>query len=49
MTCAFLPDGAVFNGQQNILTDEQMSRLSVGDLLADEDQNPLVYSATATV
>ena len=46
MTCAFMPDGAVFNGQQNILTDEQMSRLSVGDLLADDDQNPLVYTVT---
>lgn len=45
MTCAFMPEGAVFNGQQNILTDEQMSRLSVGDRLADDEQNPLVYSA----
>jgi ectoine hydroxylase-related dioxygenase (phytanoyl-CoA dioxygenase family) len=48
MTCAFMPDGAVFNGQQNILTDEQMARLEVGDPLADDAQNPLVYSA-ATV
>lgn len=48
MTCAFMPDGAVFNGQQNILTDEQASRLTVGGPLADDEQNPLVYSA-ATV
>lgn len=46
MTCAFMPDGAVFNGQQNILTDEQVSRLSVGDVLDDDEQNPLVYRAT---
>lgn len=48
MTCAFMPEGAVFNGQQNILTDEQVARLSVGGPLADDEQNPLVYSA-ATV
>lgn len=48
MTCAFMPDGAVFNGQQNILTDEQVSRLSVGDLLADDEQNPLVYTVNVT-
>lgn len=43
MTCAFMPDGATFNGQQNILTDEQAARLAVGDLLADDEQNPLVH------
>jgi len=43
MTCAFMPDGATFNGQANILTDEQISRLKIGDVLDDESQNPLVY------
>lgn len=43
MTCAYMPDGAVFNGIQNILTDEQVARLKVGDLLNDEAQNPLIY------
>ena len=43
MTCAFMPDGAVFNGQPNILTEEQVARLSIGDPLADDAQNPLVY------
>ncbi len=47
MTCAFMPDGAVFNGQQNILTDEQVAALSIGDRLDDDTQNPLVYSAVA--
>ena len=44
MTCAFMPDGAAFNGQQNILTDDQVNALQVGDLLADDQQNPLVYA-----
>lgn len=43
MTCAFMPDGALFNGQQNILTDDQVAALSVGEPLADDEQNPLVY------
>lgn len=43
MTCAFMPDGAIFNGIQNILSDEQVAKLKVGDLLCDEEQNPLVY------
>ena len=25
MTCAFMPDGAVFNGQQNVLSDAQVA------------------------
>jgi phytanoyl-CoA hydroxylase len=44
MTCAFMPDGSTFNGQQNILSDKQVAALKVGDLLNNEDQNPLVYS-----
>ncbi|GAA4304584.1 phytanoyl-CoA dioxygenase family protein [Compostibacter hankyongensis] len=44
MTCAYMPEGAVFNGIQNILSDEQLSRLKVGDPLQDDVQNPLIYS-----
>src|SRR6478735_9162861 len=44
MTCAYMPDGARFNGIQNILSDEQFSNLSTGDLLNDDAQNPLIYS-----
>ena len=44
MTCAYMPDGAKFNGIKNILTDEQVGKLTVGDLLNDELQNPLIYS-----
>jgi phytanoyl-CoA hydroxylase len=44
MTCAFMPDGATFNGGKNILPDEMFKRLKVGDLLNDEVQNPLIWS-----
>lgn len=43
MTCAYMPDGAVFNGIQNILSDEQVKQLKIGDLLNDENQTPLIY------
>lgn len=43
MTCAYMPDGAVYNGIQNILSDDQISHLKPGDLLNDDYQNPLIY------
>lgn len=43
MTCAYMPDGAIFNGTKNILSDEQVSKLKIGDLLNDATQNPLIY------
>lgn len=46
MTCAYMPDGATFNGIKNILSDEQVAKLKVGDLLNDDQQNPLIYSGT---
>lgn len=49
MTCAYMPDGAVFNGIKNILSDEQVSKLKIGDLLNDELQNPLIYSFTKEI
>jgi phytanoyl-CoA hydroxylase len=48
MTCAYMPDGATFNGIKNILSDEQVAKLKVGDLLNDEEQNPLIYSKSKT-
>jgi hypothetical protein len=39
-----MPDGNTFNGTQNILSDEQVSHLKIGDLLNDEAQTPLIYS-----
>lgn len=44
MTCAYMPQGATFNGIQNILTDEQVAKLKAGDELKDDNQNPLLYS-----
>ncbi len=44
MTCAFMPVGATFNGNRNILTREQFERLKVGDLLEDDEQNPVVWA-----
>jgi len=43
MTCAYMPDGSTFNGQQNILTSEQVAGYQVGDLLDDDAQSPLIY------
>lgn len=44
MTCAFMPDGSTFNGQQNILSREQFKKLTVGEVMNDDAQNPIVYS-----
>ncbi len=49
MTCAYMPEGSVFNGKQNILSDEQVSQLSIGQLLDDDTQNPLIYTNKSTI
>jgi phytanoyl-CoA hydroxylase len=46
MTCAYMPDGNTYNGTQNILSDEQIATLKIGDPLDDDKQNPLIYSRT---
>lgn len=43
MTCAFMPDGNVYNGQPNILPDAYLKTIKVGDLLNNDEQNPVVY------
>lgn len=43
MTCAYMPDGASFNGKQNVLPDAYFKKLKIGDVLNSEDQNPLIY------
>lgn len=43
MTCAFMPDGATFNGKRNILPQDYFDSLSEGDVLDSEEQNPLVW------
>lgn len=44
MTCAYMPDGNKYNGIQNILNDEEVKNLQIGDLLNDDNMNPLIYS-----
>ncbi len=46
MTCAFMPDGAVFNGQANILPRALLAKCKPGDVLDHPDQNPLLYHRT---
>lgn len=43
MTCAYMPDNNVFNGEPNILPEAYLKTLSTGDLLNNDDQNPLIY------
>jgi ectoine hydroxylase-related dioxygenase (phytanoyl-CoA dioxygenase family) len=44
MTCAYMPDGNVFNGEPNILPEPYLSSLKTGDLLNNDQQNPLIYA-----
>ncbi len=41
----FMPEGATFNGNQSVLPDHVFSRLQVGDVLADDEHLPLLYSS----
>ncbi len=43
MTCAYMPDGNVYNGQPNILPESYLQHIQLGDLLNDNTQNPLIY------
>ena len=43
MTCGFMPYGSTFNGNQNILSDEQVASYEIGDVLDDDNQNPVVW------
>jgi ectoine hydroxylase-related dioxygenase (phytanoyl-CoA dioxygenase family) len=44
MTCAYMPEGSVFNGTPNVLHPDQLARLKVGDVLEDDDRQPLIWS-----
>ncbi|MBE9586421.1 phytanoyl-CoA dioxygenase family protein [Mucilaginibacter sp. JRF] len=43
MTCAYMPDGNVYNGIANVLPQSYLDTLQIGDLLNNEAQNPLIY------
>lgn len=49
MTCAYMPDGSVFNGEPNILPEEYVQKLKIGDPLNNDAQNPLIYHVSAGV
>lgn len=43
MTCAYMPEGNVYNGEPNILPEEYLKELKIGDPLNNGAQNPLIY------
>lgn len=43
MTCAYMPIGSTFNGQQNVLSNDYFASLSIGQALDDDDVNPVVW------
>ena len=40
MTCAYMPVGSTFNGNQNILPDDYFGTLKKGDVLENDAWNP---------
>lgn len=45
MTCAYMPDGSVFNGRKNVLPDDYFQTLTVGDVLDNDQVNPLLWKS----
>jgi phytanoyl-CoA hydroxylase len=43
MTCAYMPDGSTFNGNKNILPDDYFARLTIGDVIDNDQLHPLVW------
>ncbi len=39
----FMPDGSVFNGIRNVMPSKQFESLKKGDVLNDDEFNPLIY------
>ena len=44
MTCAYMPHGVTFNGKKNILSEEYIAKLEIGDPLDNEEELPTIYS-----
>ncbi len=44
MTCGYMPCGSTFNGQKSILPDSYFKSLKPGDVLDNDNWNPVVYS-----
>jgi phytanoyl-CoA hydroxylase len=49
MTCAYMPDGNLFNGEPNILPDAYLQTLKIGDPLKNDEQNPMIYKISNPV
>ncbi len=49
MTCAYMPEGSTFNDQRNILPKDYFESLKPGDVLENDEQNPLLYSSRTLV
>lgn len=47
MTCGYMPEGCTFNGKRNILPEEYFNSLKVGDVLDNNEWNPLVWKKSA--
>ena len=47
MTCAYMPKGARFNGKRNILSEDYVSSLAIGDVLDNYDELPLLFESDA--
>tara|TARA_B100001123_G_scaffold443525_2_gene589798 strand:+ start:1505 stop:2317 length:813 start_codon:yes stop_codon:yes gene_type:complete len=43
----FMPEDATFNGKQSALPDEVVARTKVGDVLADDEHLPVLYTRTS--
>ena len=41
--CAYMPDGATFNGKPNVLPEDYLAGLSIGDYLRNDVLNPVAY------
>lgn len=44
MTCGYMPDGCTFNGIANVLPPAYTATLEIGDVLDDDEHNPLIFS-----
>lgn len=44
MSCGYMPDDSRFNGQQNVYPDSYFKSLQPGDILNNDEFNPLIYS-----
>jgi ectoine hydroxylase-related dioxygenase (phytanoyl-CoA dioxygenase family) len=45
MTCGYMPEGSTYNDNRNILPEAYFKTLKEGDVLENDEQNPLLYSS----